>query len=427
MKNGNNIKWLLKKTFDFIQDRNSFSQYFKEPIFFTRKRNLSFPIVVSTILNLFKESVEYNISTILPTLSSKAVTGAAFSKARYKISLSFFKDLNKILADYHKQNPSQLWRGYRLIAGDGSTVGLPPSAQIKDFFGIYSEKGGSIKSCLAQIFMFYDVFSGAILSKRISKMDKTEKTLFNKCIEELPDCKSIIILDRGFGYFHICKNLYTAKQNFCIRISHAQSCFAKRVTQEPKSDFITEWSPSPNEKKSCLKYGLNTKSILVRVTKIELKAGEIEILVSSLFDMNDVCTANMKALYALRWPIEEGFKKLKPKMKLEQFGCRKPDGIFQEFEAHIFMINLVSLLGIQAQREIDSNKKRKLKYKYNWQNAFRYVRKVIIQILNTVNPEHIIQSLIKLIASSKIPIKPDRSFARIKFKKRKNRVHQTYK
>ncbi|RBQ01398.1 transposase, partial [Pedobacter miscanthi] len=115
---------------------------------------------------------------------------------------------------------------------------------------------------------------------------------------------------------------------------------------------------------------LDTEKIVVRVTKIELKTGEIEILVSSLFDMNDICTENMKALYDLRWPVEEGFKKLKPKMKLEQFGCRKPEGIFQEFEAHIFMINLVALLGIQAQREIDRNKKRKLKYKYNWQNAF---------------------------------------------------------
>lgn len=363
----------------------------------------------------------------MPNLSSKAVTGAAFSKARYKISLPFFKDLNKILADYHKQNPPQLWRGYQLIAGDGSTVGLPPSRQIKDFFGIYSEKAGSVKSCLAQIFMFYDVFSGAILSKMISKMEKTEKTLFNTCIEELPACKSIVILDRGFGYFHICKNLYRAKQNFCIRISTAQSCFAKRITQETRTDFITEWDPSPNEKESCLKYGLDTEKIVVRVTKIELKTGEIEILVSSLFDMNDICTENMKALYDLRWPVEEGFKKLKPKMKLEQFGCRKPEGIFQEFEAHIFMINLVALLGIQAQREIDRNKKRKLKYKYNWQNAFRFVRKVIIQILNTPNPKHIIQSLIKLIASSKIPIKPDRSFARITFRKRKNRAYQTYK
>lgn len=134
-----------------------------------------------------------------------------------------------------------------MIAGDGSTVGLPPSRQIKDFFGIYSQKGESIKSCLAQIFMFYDVFSGAILSKRISKMENVERTLFNACLEELPPSKSVVILDRGFAYFHIFKKLCTLKQDFCIRISSAQSCFAKRIVQECENDFITEWHPSPNE------------------------------------------------------------------------------------------------------------------------------------------------------------------------------------
>ena len=350
------------------------------------------------------------------------VTGVAFCRARYKISLSFFQDLNRILEDYHEKNPSQLWRGYRLIAGDGSTVGLPPSAQIKDFFGVSSEKGGGIKSCMARIFMFYDVFNGAVLSKRISKMETTEKVLLDECIQELPVCKSIVILDRGFGYFHICKNLYAAKQNFCIRISTAQSRFAKQIAQNIENDFITDWDPSEKETETCLKYGLDTEKIVVRVTKIKLKTGEIEVLVSSLFDMDDVCTENMKALYGLRWPVEEGFKKLKPKMKLEQFGCRKPDGIFQEFEAHIFMVNLIAILGIAAQQEIDRNKKTRLKYKYNWQNAFRFVRKAIIQILNTVDPEKLVQSLIKQIASSKIPIKPDRSFARITFKKKEEQA-----
>ncbi len=384
-------------------------------------------MVVSAILNLFKESVEYNISTILPDLGLKPVTGAAFSKARYKIDLSFFKDLNRILEDFHKGNPSILWKGYRLIAGDGSTVGLPPSRQIKDFFGVHSEKGNGIKSCMAQVFMFYDVFSGAVLSKRISDISNSEKTLFRECLPELPAGKSMVILDRGFGYFNICKELAAKKQHFCIRISNAQSSFSKRVMDVTEDDFIIEWEPSDKERKTCLTNGLSAEKITVRATRVQLKTGEIEILISSLIDMNDVCTQDMKALYALRWPIEEGFKKLKPKMKLEQFGSRKPEGIFQEFEAHVFMMNLIAILGIQAQLLIDDNKKRKLKYKYNWQNAFRHVRKQIVGILNAIDPEEIVKSLIELISNSKIPIKPDRSFARITFKKRKNRLHQTYK
>lgn len=275
--------------------------------------------------------------------------------------------------------------------------------------------------------MLYDVFSGAVLSKRISNMANSEKALFRECLPEVPAAKSIIILDRGFGYFNVCKEFAAKKQHFCIRISNSQSSFSKRVMDVTENDFIIEWEPSDKERRTCLTNGLSAEKITVRATKIELKTGETEILISSLIDTNDVCTQDMKALYALRWPVEEGFKKLKPKMKLEQFGSRKPEGIFQEFEAHIFMMNLIAILGIQAQLLIDDNKKRKLEYKYNWQNAFRHVRKQIVGILNTIDPEEIVKLLIKLISNSKIPIKPDRNFQRTTFRKRKNRLHQTYK
>lgn len=107
--------------------------------------------------------------------------------------------------------------------------------------------------------------------------------------------------------------------------------------------------------------------------------GEIELLVSSLFDIESVRLTDMAELYGFRWGVEEAFKKLKSKMKLEQFGSRKPDGIFQEFQAHIFMMSIVSMLGKEAQDEITKKFKcRKLKYKYNWQNAFRIIRQQII-------------------------------------------------
>ena len=97
---------------------------------------LTFPIVVSSLLNLFKESVEYNISILLPFFNQKAVSGAAFSLARYKIGLSFFKELNKILVDFKQKESTVLWKGFPLIAGNGSTVSLPASRQIKEHFGI---------------------------------------------------------------------------------------------------------------------------------------------------------------------------------------------------------------------------------------------------------------------------------------------------
>ena len=168
--------------------------------------------------------------------------------------------------------------------------------------------------------------------------------------------------------------------------------------------------------------------IKIRITKIQLKTGEIELLVSSLLDIGKFALTDINNLYRLRWGVEEGFKKLKPKMKIEQFGSRKPQGIFQEFEAHLFMMNMVSILGDQAEGEIEKKcRHRKLNYKYNWQNAFRWVRYNMLQLIGYKDIENLILKLKELITRSVIPIKPDRSFERITYKKRKNRLHQTYK
>jgi hypothetical protein len=419
---------LLKKTFDFIHQKSNLKTYSVESIFFTRSRILTFPMIVSSILHLFKESVEYNLSTILPFLNTRPVTGAAFSLARYKITLSFFKDLNKILVDFHQDGPSKLWKGYQLIAGDGSTVSLPASRQIKEYFGVHSSNNDGIKNCLAQVFMLYDVCADVIIDGRISKMEDAEKILLKQCLIDLPVTKAIFLLDRGFGHFHLCKLFLNQKRDFCIRISNSCSLFGREAMENPSDDFLTYWKPTGKEKKTCRNHGLNYESIRVRVSKITLKSGEVEILVSSLYEMANHRLVDMKELYRLRWGIEEGFKKLKPKMKLEQFGSRKPEGIFQEFEAHLFMMNLVAIMGNIAQNEIEGKcSKRKMKYRYNWQNAYRFIRKNVVSLLNQLDIDHLIDNLLELIAESVVAIRPERSFPRSPLRKNKTRLHQAYK
>jgi len=230
--------------------------------------------------------VEYNLSTLLPYLNVKPVTGAAFSLARYKIDLSFFKDLNKILVDFHQKSIPKLWNGFQLIAGDGSTVSLPASRQMKEHFGIHSTNEDGIKNCLAQVFMLYDVCTDVVIDGRISKMEDAEKTVLKNCLTDLPVTKAIFLLDRGFGHLHVCKLFLDQKRDFCIRISGSCSLFGREVMKNTSNDFLTYWEPSEKEKKTCRENRLNYRAIQVRVSKIKLKSGEIEILVSSLYELD---------------------------------------------------------------------------------------------------------------------------------------------
>lgn len=333
--------------------------------------------------------------------------------ARYKIKLSFFLGLNHIVADHIETLKPKLWNDYRLIAGDGTTVNLPPSPSIKKHFGIFKETKSGTKTCLANACILYDVLSNFILDSIIAPVCIGEGTLMNNMLSNLQWSKSIILLDRGFGYFSTCKIILSRKSGFCIRLKASQSDFVKKALLNPSTDFITEWTASEAERGTCKKHKIDYSPFKVRVTKILLKTGEMEILVSTLFDMVQINKKAIQELYNLRWGVEEGFKKLKPKMKLEQFGCKRFEGIYQEFYSHIFMMNLVEIIAADASEKIiKKTKYRKLKYKYNWQNAFRYLRVKFIDIFHFGKFIGSLEYLTEMIANSLIAVKENRSFDR---------------
>ena len=206
---------------------------------------------------------------------------------------------------------------------------------------------------MAQALICFDVLSNYVLASMIDKMETGEKSLLTLLLPSVEATNAIFILDRGFGNFSICKMFDNLQHRYCIRLSTQICSFARQAMLSAESDFVTEWKPSEMERSNCKRHGQDVKALLVRVSKITLDTGETELLVSNIFDANTIDEPVMKQLYFMRWGVEESIKKLKPKMKLEHFGCRKMEGVYQEFYAHIFMLNIVAMLGNEAQQDID--------------------------------------------------------------------------
>ena len=378
---------------------------------------------MGSILHLFKESVEFNLQNLLPEMGIRPVTGSAFTQARYKIKPELFCRLLEFLNDSYKSSVKKLWKGHLLLAGDGSTLNLPSSAEIEDHFGIYATTQLGVKRYLARTLLIYDVLNNFVVDGQISTMNKGEKTLLREGLHKINN-NDILILDRGFGHFSTIKELINKGIKLCVRLSTGNSNFAKRMISDGREDFILRWEPSAKEMENSRKNHLDRNPIEVRVIKIRLSTGETELLITNLYDQQKYTAKDIDELYQLRWGVEEGFKNLKPKMKIEQFGCKKSAGIFQEFYAHLFCMNMVSLTGNIANELIKKKTRhRKWEYKYNWKNAYRYVREKIVRFFSHSNIEELLDQLIKQIACSPIPIIPDRHFARdMKASNRKGRI-----
>ncbi len=181
-------------------------------------------------------------------------------------------------------------------------------------------------------------------------MSTGESGLLNDCLLKIPPRPDdLLVLDRNFGTFHIAHKMTCEGRHFCIRMSTGISNFAKAVMADSRMDFITEWVPSRSERETAK----TSETIRVRVTKAVLDSGETELLVSSLQDMESFKNEELVELYGMRWGVEEGIKNLKPKIKVEQFGCRKPQGIYQEFYAHILAMNMLALAGIATNEQLE--------------------------------------------------------------------------
>jgi len=85
---------------EFIHSPDTINDFKVDKADFTRQASLSFPIVVSTILHLFKETVEFNLTKILQQPGNKIAGAAAFSAARYKIKPAFFQALNALVVKH---------------------------------------------------------------------------------------------------------------------------------------------------------------------------------------------------------------------------------------------------------------------------------------------------------------------------------------
>lgn len=359
----------------------------------------------------------------------KPVTGSAFTQARYKINPSFFRDLCALPIDSYNDQQKKRWKGHVLLAGDGSTLNLPVSDDIKEEFGVYTTTDIGIDRCISRIFFFQDVLNEFVVDGQLSAMCTGEKTLLSASLKAIKHLEGLCLLDRNFGNFSTIKELTAHSRDYCIRMSTIVTRFAKSVMNDPRKDFIVEWQSSQKEKSTCVKNGLDHDQLMVRVVKIELGTGETELLVTSLVNQEEYSSEELSELYHLRWGVEECFKNLKTKMKVEYFGCKKSQGIYQEFFAHIFCLNMISLAGKQAEKKIEQQtRKRKLEYKYNWKNAYRFWRDKMVDFLNLEEIEKIIKLLIHQIASSVVAIKPNRNFKRDpRLKDKVGRITHYYK
>jgi hypothetical protein len=135
---------------------------------FTRRRTLTFATLVASLARGMLRSLQGELDDFFGRLANqghllRAVSKSAFSQARKKLNPSAFRALNDLLlVQWERQVAVPRWHGFRLLAGDATTLRLPNLPKVIDEFGVPGDRWGG-QTPLAQVFGLMDVASGLLV------------------------------------------------------------------------------------------------------------------------------------------------------------------------------------------------------------------------------------------------------------------------
>ena len=123
--------------------------------------------------------------------------------------------------------------------------------------------------------------------------------------------------------------------------------------------------------------------IEIRIVKVKLKTGEIEILETNL-TKEEFSKYELKELYGKRWTIETGFDKLKNLIMIEEFSGIRKEIIKQDFYAGIFMYNFATTIKYDVEKSNPRetiNKDKKYKITANFGSIITLIHDYIYQLI----------------------------------------------
>lgn len=343
----------------------------------------------------------------------RQVTSSAFTQCREKIKYSAFASTTwALVQNFYNNYNFKKYYGLRLIAIDGSIYTLPRTKDLVKEFGenVLSDTGKWIK---AQVSFAADVLNNICVDAVIGPYKESEGRQALRHISKLGK-NNLYIFDRGYFSRIFLREVVRTGCQFCFRV---QKNGCSEIIQSIKSKH-TDYIGYIN---------VEDEKIKVRFTKILLDAGEEEYLVTSLFDTKTFTVLKLKALYHLRWGVEEQYKDMKYAIYVENFIGKKPNSIKQEFFANILTYNLSMMTCKPLIDKISNKKKKKNKYKTNKRAVLAKIKQCFVRLFfDAENVCEILNDIIKSVSKESVPIRTGRKYPRGKTTKAKRKSHRAY-
>lgn len=398
---------------------------------FIRTRKLPFTKLVLLITKLCKKTLSIELEKFFEEMGgTMSCSVSAFTQQRFKLEPVFFYFWNMVLQGsyyFHYGNAVRRWKGYRIIAADGSSISLVNNPSLRRHFGGHSNQ--QTNYVLAKTFYHYDVLNELILLPQIKPYRYGELNMAYDAIDKTEE-DMLMLYDRNFSnYKMVALHLWQEKERkFVIRAKETQNMIAAFIKSGEVSSIVY-MNPTASAIAGLKKNGfiVTANTLLkVRLVRVEL-ARSVEVLITNLWEEDGHLAEEFKDLYFMRWSVETNISVQKNILQLESFSGLTVHSVLQDFYATVMMANLHSILIKDAQQTVeDTLKHRKYPMKINKNKSFGKLKVSLVSLFVNNNVEAILQKLHAHFVKAVIPIRKGRSFKRIRKNVQSKSNHKTF-
>jgi hypothetical protein len=385
--------------------------------------------MIILIIQKSLKSLQIKMNEFSLYLDNLPVTASAFSQARLNLHYMVFIALNKsaVVDVFYQEGEVKRFKGYRVLAIDGSRIRLPKHPTTQKEFGEISYNNQHIKTKETHVYghvsVMYDVLNHIAIDSTLSHCKDDELNLAIGHITH-SEADDLLLFDWHYPSYKILSYLCAINRKFVIRCSGSSyKKVRKMIKNQGSNDQKTTLTPHHSRIKEIEFHGL-PKEIDVRFIRIPLKTGEYEILVTNLMDESLFPTDLFKEIYFMRWGIEGFYGLLKTRLNLENFTGKTAKTVYQDFYSTIYLTGLETLLTADSNQKLSEKKQTKYAQKVNHAISFNAIKNQAFALLySNIDDETLYEKLTILFLTNPTIIRTERYIPRKKHPPRNQLNH----
>lgn len=393
---------------------------------FTRERVLTWPVVIMIMLRGQKVSLQTAVNKFFSALGEvwRVVTASAYRQARQKVQPEVFVHLNAVACEeyyarYGAENEVVLWQGHRVLGMDGSYLNLPDTVETRREFSVQTNQYPGAEQVQALASVLYDLRNDVGLSAALGpkQAEKTHLFATHLAVTRRGD---VVVCDRAYADYSVMARLLAQQCHFVIRFPRQSFTAVNAFWASPAQERVVMLTVPASARTYVTEQQLPS-TLRVRLLKVQLPSGEVEVLGTDLLDARRYPAAEFKGVYRWRWKHETYHDRIKNIFEVERFSGKSVHTIKQDFYGVIFLATLESILSKPAQAELTAQAQgetRACRTAPQVNRAVSYVTVLehIVQLLGDPHhsPVSTLAAIERLLLTAPSRQRPGRHFPRLK-------------